>query len=134
MSDTDAVTTLPTGEVVVRLAGEIDLKDQARLARLFRRAMDRSPRVIVDVTDLAFIDCTALARLLWARERAHSRGGTLVLAGACPSISRLLVLTGLADLLPLHPGIASATTAMHRRSDWQVRPREQTRQQPQAAG
>lgn len=113
MSDSEGLSTLSTGEVLVRLEGELDLNDASRLTRLLRQALDLSPRLIVDLTNVAFLDSTGLARLLWARNRAVNLGGTLVLVGAGPPVRRIMDLTGVADLLPLHPDIASATATVH---------------------
>jgi anti-anti-sigma factor len=77
------------GYVVVALYGELDKTHAGWLARALSAAAAPGARIIVDLEELAFIDCSGLNILLWAWEQARQAGGDLRLAapqepGGCP--------------------------------------------------
>src|SRR6202020_378197 len=49
-------------------------------------------RIIVDLAELAFMDCYSLNQLMAVRAQARRAGGDLVLADPQPAVLRLLVL------------------------------------------
>jgi hypothetical protein len=58
-------------------------------------------RVIVDLTGLRFMDCSAVRALADARGQALQAGGDLLLAEPRGAVSRLLSLVPVAGLMPL---------------------------------
>lgn len=87
-------------EVLVSAQGELDLSASATLTEILALACAQTPPVVVlDLTDVEFMDCAVLRPVLAARARMQSRGGDLVVRGASRRCRRLLVLTGLTDLL-----------------------------------
>lgn len=92
-------TTTETGWYVssdrslVRLVGEIDLDAAPRLRRVLERAAaDFSEDLVVDLSDVTFLDCSGLAPLLEAKNRLKSR---LTLRGVPQRVLELLRLTDL---------------------------------------
>jgi anti-anti-sigma factor len=65
-------------------------------------------RVIVDLEDLAFIDCSGLSAMVSAWKQAQQAGGDLRLAAPQQVVLRLLCLTDLTGLLPLFAGVDQA--------------------------
>jgi anti-anti-sigma factor len=51
--------------------------------------------VVVDLRQLTFIDSSGLGAIHTARQTAISDGGTLVLCRPCPTVYRVLEITGL---------------------------------------
>ena len=81
------------GCAVLALSGELDISDVAELSVRLTAVMSGEPWVIVDLTDLAFIDCSSLWVLAGARERTRLAGGDVLLAGPRGAVTRLLLLT-----------------------------------------
>jgi anti-anti-sigma factor len=75
--------------------GEIDIHTAPLLAKALERCTDEHKVLIVDITRVTFMDSTGLGALFGARDRVGDR---LLLAGANPTIDRLLQLTGVAGL------------------------------------
>ena len=59
----------------------------------------RPQRLVVDLSQCAFLDSAALLVLLDVHLRLARRGGVLVLRGLSPRLARLLSLSGLDDVL-----------------------------------
>jgi anti-anti-sigma factor len=64
---------------VLALSGELDVSAAAELSVQLTAVMSGEPWVIVDLADLAFIDCSSLGVLAGARERARLAGGDVLL-------------------------------------------------------
>ena len=87
-------------EILVTAHGELDLHTAGEMSEVLSRACAQAPAVVVvDLTSVGFMDCAALRAVLAARDLMRSRGGDLVVRGASRRCWRLLVLTGLTDLL-----------------------------------
>lgn len=79
------------GRTVVALRDEIDLATAALIAPALDGATsDGSPQLVVDLTEVGFLDCSGLTLLCRARRRALDRGGRFWLVCGCPRILRLL--------------------------------------------
>jgi anti-sigma B factor antagonist len=98
-----AVTTTDDGhDVVLRLAGELDL---GSVARFTAAAEPHAPsrRFVVDVAAVTFIDSSGLGALVELATRARAGGGTVVLAHPDQRILRLLQLTALDQVFDVVP-------------------------------
>ena len=69
------------------------------------------------MTDAAFMDSTALGVLLGTLKRLRVRDGALAIASEQPTILRILEVTGMDQVLDLHPTIEKALAAVAERSD-----------------
>jgi anti-anti-sigma factor len=87
---------------VVRACGELDLATVPDLRVRLLAAVERHPAgVVVDLSQVTFADCSALAALVAARNRARELGRPLpVLRGTPPKVARLLKATGTHTLFP----------------------------------
>jgi anti-anti-sigma factor len=83
------------GRQVLHVVGEIDLATvpllRDALEQLIRNAVGS---VVIDLSDLAFMDCQGVAALIEAADRARAAGVDLS-AIASPACERLVGLTGL---------------------------------------
>ena len=90
---------LPTAaaEAVVPLAGEIDVSSAPRLrAELHGRIDVGTQNLVLDVSELAFIDSAGLGVIVGAARRLRDeRSGSVVLRGVQPQLLRVLRLTRL---------------------------------------
>jgi anti-sigma B factor antagonist len=84
------------------LGGEVDLAVANTLAATLEDQQRRARRhVRLDVSDVTFMDATALSVLVDAHFEFLTHRGTLTLTGVGRPVSRLLSLTGLGDVLLL---------------------------------
>jgi anti-sigma B factor antagonist len=96
------------GHVVVALCGELDMADAAAVVAAFAVIIAREPEIIVDLAGLEFIDSSGLAALVRGRKLARLAGGELRLAAPQPRVQRILTLTRLTDVLPVHASVDEA--------------------------
>jgi anti-anti-sigma factor len=101
-------TSARAGCVIIALRGELDVCTAAdSLPALTALAVARA-RIIVDLAELAFMDCYSLGKLLAVRAQARRAGGDLVLAGPQPVVLRLLVLTDMVSHWPVFTSVDEA--------------------------
>ena len=80
------------GCVVVALCGELDVCTAADGLSALTALAAAGVLIVVDLAELAFMDCYCLGEIMAVRARARRAGGDLVLAGPQPRVLRLLVL------------------------------------------
>ena len=80
------------GCVVVALRGELDVCTAADGLSALTELAAAGALIVVDLAELAFMDCYSLGELMTGRAQARRAGGDLVLAGPQPVVLRLLVL------------------------------------------
>ena len=105
-----AVDAQAPGHAVVAVAGEIDVATAPELERALHDA-GVAKRVVLDLSECAFIDSSGLRTLLGARSAAATAGGSLVLVVSDPGIMRVFEVTGLGDLLEIHATLAGAVSS-----------------------
>ncbi|WP_055590911.1 STAS domain-containing protein [Peterkaempfera griseoplana] len=88
---------------VVTARGDIDLATAPSLRRRLADALATHPEVVVDMSQVTFMDCAGLSALVDARNRADAHGGRLLLRGTNDKVRRLLTLTGLHRRLTPEP-------------------------------
>jgi anti-anti-sigma factor len=89
------------GERVVRLRGELDIESAPDLERVLLRSRPAGQRVVVDLTELKFMDSTGLRVLLRARAAADEGRWEINLRNVPPTIRRLFDMTGVQAALPV---------------------------------
>jgi anti-sigma B factor antagonist len=81
--------------VVVRLGGELDLYNAPAVREALESALaERTSRIVVDLSEVVFVDSTALGVLIDARGRVDRRE-SFVLAAAGVETRRTLAVSGL---------------------------------------
>jgi anti-sigma B factor antagonist len=97
--------------VVVRLVGELDLYNAGELRETLDDVCARRPgRVVVDLSEVTFIDSTGLGVLVEARSKLPDRK-TFVLSQPQPETRRALEISGLSRHMPIFDGVEQALTA-----------------------
>ena len=121
-----ALTLLPPGAMLARrylhagctvlaLSGEIDASCAPELRRHLTQAIvEGGPPVIVDLTDVTFIDLVAVGQLVQALARTGWASGSIRLVSPSPFVQRVLELTRVASILPVHDSMAGALVALKR--------------------
>jgi anti-sigma B factor antagonist len=90
--------------ITVALHGEVDVLtvDQVRVA-LTEAIAERPARIVVDLTDLSFIDSTGLGALIFGFQRARDEEIGFRLARPSRGVHQVLVLSGLLEVVELTP-------------------------------
>lgn len=84
-----------TGETVLTLHGELDISTQQQLAVALAGVDESAGRIVLDLSDLTFIDGSSIGLIYKSRIRAGLRGAHLELRNPDPNLLRILELTGL---------------------------------------
>ena len=96
---------------VVRLGGELDLYNAAEVRSALADASAQFPeRIVVDLSEVEFIDSTALGVLIETRARLVNRDG-LLLAAPGLETRRALQISGLDQLFNVHDSVPDALGA-----------------------
>ena len=99
------------GAVVVRLAGELDLYNAERLREALADVAAEAPdRLVVELSDVTFVDSTALGVLIEAKQRMQNRNAFL-LAFAGVETRRALDISALDRHFSVHHSLDAALTA-----------------------
>ena len=101
------VTTRLEGDTaVLRVEGDVDLSSSGPLEASVASVVDSGVRrLVLDLGDVAFLDCAGIRLLLTVRELTESKGGWLRLERVPPMVLRVLRLTGTHTLLGLEPDL-----------------------------
>jgi len=87
------------GVLVLNARGEIDVATSPELHGLLGEVIGEAPQlVIVDLTEVTFIDSTGLGVLVGAVRDVRAGGGDVRLVVTQPQIIKLLELTGLDEV------------------------------------
>lgn len=98
---------------VVEVRGEIDLHWAPQLrAALIKAAQVESPRVVVDLSEVSFLDSTGIGVLVGALKRVREKGGVLHFCGAASRVRRVFEITGLMQALPIFESREAALAAL----------------------
>jgi anti-sigma B factor antagonist len=94
---------------VLRLTGEVGLESEDELESLvLTRFGHEGSNLILDLTEITYIDSWTLGLFLRIEQLLSSRGGGLAIACAQPDVQRLFALTGLTVRLHVFDGLDGA--------------------------
>jgi len=97
--------------MVVSVQGELDVTSSQRFDDCLSEAAAQSDQVILDMSEVDFMDTTALSVIVAHWRRQTEEGGQLLLAGARYRYTKALWITGLADRLPMYDTVDEALAA-----------------------
>jgi anti-sigma B factor antagonist len=109
-----SVTQQSVGEYpVLAVRGEVDVYSAPALADGLNTLIDSGANaVIVDLTEVGFLDSTGLGVLVAARSAAADAGQTLPIAVGHERILKLFKITGLDAVFEIHPSIDAAVQSL----------------------
>jgi len=91
------------------LGGSLDIASSPSLRAALMEAADReNHEIIVDLSQLEFLDSTGLGALIGAQKRAAEHNGSVRVVAHEGQILRLLRITGLLDVFAVYPTIEAA--------------------------
>ena len=98
--------------VVVSVQGELDVTSSQRFDDCRSEAAAEGDQVVFDMSEVDFMDTSALAVIVAHWRRAADEGGQFLLAGARYRHTKALWITGLADRLPMRDTVDEALAAL----------------------
>jgi anti-anti-sigma factor len=96
----------------IAVAGELDVAATDGVLDRLEAELARGPSgVVVDLSELAFIDSTGLRALLQARDLCARHGARMSIVEARGHVARVFELTGLRSVLPIVPRASESVEA-----------------------
>lgn len=90
------------GEAVLRLSGELDMDSADLFAEATRLVHAHTiPTLVLDLTELSFIDSSGLREIVVALTRQREIGGALVLRSPTAQVRRVLDIVGMSEILTI---------------------------------
>lgn len=96
--------------MVVVAAGEIDAATAPALREALIVAAELCGKVVVDLSGVTFLDSTGLGVLVGA-VKTRSGHGSMCLAGPTGLVAKVLSVTRLDQVIPIHADVAAAVSA-----------------------
>jgi stage II sporulation protein AA (anti-sigma F factor antagonist) len=113
------------GRAIVFVRGEIDLASGQAFRNALSQAQQGAPDVIVDLSDVVFMDSTGINALTEAHRRAPEQGSVRVVSPS-PAVRRVFDITGLSELLLLDPQPLTWLQVIYHTSGWRQWTTKQT--------
>lgn len=100
---------------VLKLTGEIDVYTAPDLKTVISGMLEEDiDHLIIDMSDVYYMDSSAFGVLLGALKTVKPRGGTVCLAGCGTTISKILGLTKLNTVFSIYASVQDAVKATSR--------------------
>jgi len=97
---------------VVKVRGELDVFSSPRLREQLLDVIDTGPiRLVVDLSDVTFLDSTGLGVLVGIYHRLRARNGTMSFVGANERVRRVFHVTQLTKIFMLYDDLEQALAA-----------------------
>lgn len=102
-------TSAPTGlAAVLRFSGDLDASNSPTLRTAFEGLAPGHDCVVIDLSEVTFVDSSALGAIIGGIRRVRAMGGEPAICAARPSIVRILSVTGVDRLAPVESSVAAA--------------------------
>lgn len=99
--------TIDDSTSIVSVSGELDLSTAPRLKWMLGEALDEgSDKVVIDLTDVGFMDSTALGVLLGVRRKLDE--AALAIVCLHESVLQIFRLSGTDRIFAIHPSLDDA--------------------------
>jgi anti-sigma B factor antagonist len=103
------------GVPVLSVKGEVDVYSAPAVSESLTQLLDEgSTTIIVDLTEVAFLDSTGLGALIAARTATDKAGGALPVVCTQDRILKLFNITGLDGVFAIYPTLEEAAGAIAR--------------------
>lgn len=104
----ELLTSDRQGVPVVWAAGEIDVSTAPRLREHLTALPPEATRVVVDLSEVTFLDSTGLGVLVAGWKRCEENGARLELVVTRPQVMKVLEITTLDAVFTIHSSIDEA--------------------------
>ena len=110
--DLELRTQTESGWGVLEVKGEVDLYTSPQLKEKVNDLIEEGQtQLVIDLSGVGFMDSSGLGVLVTALKRAKERGGALALVSPEGSVHKVLTITGLDRVFPIHDSVAQATAS-----------------------
>jgi anti-sigma B factor antagonist len=99
------------GAVIVAFAGEVDLEHSPQAREILLEQVGRRRRVLVDLSEVEYIDSSGIASLVEAFQKAKKTGSGFALAAPNPAALRVLELARLDKVFRIFATLEEALDA-----------------------
>ncbi len=104
-----------SGLLTIKLSGEIDLQHSPTLRQLLQGKLCQRPAVVLlDFTEVTYIDSSGLATLVEYYKATRSFSGKLAVAGLTNRVRSIFDLVRLGEIFGVFTTLAEAKTALGR--------------------
>jgi len=98
---------------IIRPSGEVDLSTVSILGHALATAFSRGRHVIVDLSEVTYIDSTGFRELLAHRRIYHENDRFMVLANPTQPVQTVIDRLNLYEVVPVFPSIESAKNSLN---------------------
>ena len=99
--------------VIIKLSGEIDLQTSPKLRELLQlKAEAKVPFLLLDFSDVKYIDSSGLATLVEYYKCSSRYSGRMAVAGANNRVRSIFDLVRLSEIFEIYPSVAKASEAL----------------------
>jgi anti-sigma B factor antagonist len=103
-------TETSEGAVVVHVGGDLDVYTAPRLKETLAKALVDGRRLVLDLSEVHFIDSTALGILVSAQEQSRAADGDLRLVMDDPYLLKIFHITGFDGMFSIYPEVGRAVS------------------------
>lgn len=96
------------GKVLVKLVGDVDLEHCVSVRRLLLDGVSRGKDLLVDLSEVTYLDSSGIASLVEAMQVAVKHGTALKLFSASAQAMRVFELARLDKVFLIHPDLKAA--------------------------
>jgi anti-sigma B factor antagonist len=98
---------------ILQIAGEVDMARSPELRALLATHVEaRRPALLVDFTEVAYIDSSGLATLVEYVQRSAEYGGKFAIGGLRANVQTIFEMVRLHEVFPVHTSVADARAAL----------------------
>jgi anti-sigma B factor antagonist len=107
-----AKQALPDQSWLVSVSGRLEQQQTPDLERLLNELLaDQHYRIVVDLSEVTYINSGGLRCLVTAWRHAKQQGGNVVLCCMTPRVKEVFSMVGFDKVFQIYPSVASATQA-----------------------
>jgi stage II sporulation protein AA (anti-sigma F factor antagonist) len=106
------VEPIASGVVMVVLDGRLDITGAGLIDLQFNAIAGSHRGVVVDLASVSFLASIGIRTLLLGAKAMQRRGGTFVLLNPIDDVAKVLEVTGVTDLMPIHRDREAALAAV----------------------
>jgi anti-anti-sigma factor len=106
------VEDLAEGVTRAALKGRLDIDGAAAVDQGLRALAGERSRLVVDLADVSFVASMGLRTLMLCARTMIARGARMAIAGAQPSVGKVLSVSGVDQVLTVRPSLEAAVAAI----------------------
>lgn len=97
-----------SGKLVIRLRGEVDLDRSPAVRKLLLDSIGRKMDVVVDLSEVQYIDSSGIASLVEGLQAANGNGTSFSLVAVGGQVRRVMELARLDKVFAIHDDLGAA--------------------------